>query len=257
MPKAAKSQYEWEARILEFVAGKPFGQGQRPGKATKWGKVVEKIEKCPLRTIKSKGKDVLGRLRVCDCGYHVSVKSVAQYLAYNHTFSFQVKPVVVLKDCNKDITQLKEPSTSTDIEPWVPFFVPSHTPVAPACDEHLKVPFSKPSDTPVKPACDEHLKVPFSKPSDTPVTLACDDQDLVSFSAQPSHLVKSACEDEMVSKQVNTTPAPVQRGKPGDQLKVQVLKEFILQPFTIINLFLGIVIDQSSTIWRKHSTEAL
>ena len=135
------------------------------------------------------------------------------------------------------ITQLKEPSTSTDIEPWVPFFVPSHTPVAPACDEHLKV--------------------PFSKPSDTPVTLACDDQDLVPFSAQPSHLVKSACEDEMVSKQVNTTPAPVQRGKPGDQLKVQVLKEFILQPFNIINLFLGIVIDQSSTIWRKHSTEAL
>ena len=154
---------------------------------------------------------------MCDCGYHVSVKSVAQYLAYNHTFSFQVKPVVVLKDCNKDITQLKEPATSTDIETWVPFFVPSHTPVAPACDEHLKV--------------------PFSQPSDTPVTLACDDQDLVSFSAQPSHLVKSACEDEMVSKQVNTTPAPVQRGKPGDQLKVQVLKEFILQPFTIINLF--------------------
>ena len=54
MPKAAKSHYEWEVRILEFVAGKPFGQGQRPGKATKWGKVVEKIEKCPMKTIKSK-----------------------------------------------------------------------------------------------------------------------------------------------------------------------------------------------------------
>ncbi len=54
MPKAAKPSSEWETRILQFVAGKPFGQGQRPSKTTKWGKVVEKIEKCPLQ---SRGRD--------------------------------------------------------------------------------------------------------------------------------------------------------------------------------------------------------
>ena len=73
MPKAVKSNSEWETRILQFVAGKLFGQGQRPGKTTKWGKVVEKIENCPMRTLQSRGKDVMGRLRVCECGYHVSI----------------------------------------------------------------------------------------------------------------------------------------------------------------------------------------
>jgi hypothetical protein len=73
MPKAAKSNLEWEIRIKEFVAGKSFGKGQRPGKTSKWGKVVGKIEKCPMRALKSRGKDVLGRLRVCECGYHVSI----------------------------------------------------------------------------------------------------------------------------------------------------------------------------------------
>ena len=73
MPKAAKPSSEWETRILQFVAGKPFGQGQRPSKTTKWGKVVEKIEKCPMRTLQSRGTDVIGRIRVCDCGYHVSI----------------------------------------------------------------------------------------------------------------------------------------------------------------------------------------
>ena len=72
MPKSAKSNIEWEARILEFVAGKPFGQGQRPRKTTKWGKVVENIEKCPIRAMANQGKDVTGKLRVCECGYHVS-----------------------------------------------------------------------------------------------------------------------------------------------------------------------------------------
>jgi hypothetical protein len=73
MPKAAKTSSEWETRILQFVAGKPFGQGQRPSKTTKLGKVVEKIEKCPMRTFQSRGRDVIGRIRVCDCGYHVSI----------------------------------------------------------------------------------------------------------------------------------------------------------------------------------------
>ncbi|EFX63591.1 hypothetical protein DAPPUDRAFT_268197 [Daphnia pulex] len=72
MPQKPKLNSEWEKRILEFVAGKSFGQGQRSGKTTKWGKVVERIEKCPMRTLKERGKDVMGRLRVCECGYHVS-----------------------------------------------------------------------------------------------------------------------------------------------------------------------------------------
>jgi hypothetical protein len=73
MPKAAKSNLEWQARVLEFVAGKPFGQGQRPGKTTKWGKVVDKIERCSVKTNKGRGRDVMGRMFVCECGYHVRI----------------------------------------------------------------------------------------------------------------------------------------------------------------------------------------
>lgn len=59
MPKSAKSNVEWEARILEFVAGKPFGQGLRPRKTTNWGKVLENIEKCPMRAMASQGRYVI------------------------------------------------------------------------------------------------------------------------------------------------------------------------------------------------------
>jgi hypothetical protein len=48
------------------VAGKSFGQGQRPAKTTKWRIVVERIEKFPMRTLKERGKDVMGRLRFCE-----------------------------------------------------------------------------------------------------------------------------------------------------------------------------------------------
>jgi hypothetical protein len=74
MPKKPKLNSEWEKRILEFVAGKSFGQGQRRGKTTKWGKVFERIEKCPMRTFRERGKAVMGRLRVCECGYHASFR---------------------------------------------------------------------------------------------------------------------------------------------------------------------------------------
>ncbi|EFX66347.1 hypothetical protein DAPPUDRAFT_116462 [Daphnia pulex] len=65
MPKKPKLNSEWEKRILEFVAGKSFGQGQRRGKTTKWGKVFERMEKCPMRTFQERDKAVMGRLRVC------------------------------------------------------------------------------------------------------------------------------------------------------------------------------------------------
>ncbi|KZR98971.1 Uncharacterized protein APZ42_005365, partial [Daphnia magna] len=110
MPKAAKSSSEWETRILQFVAGKSFGQEQRPSKTTKWGKIVEKIEKGPMRTLQSRGRDVMGRLRVCDCGYPVKsvvpVKNCQDVTTTKPTVvdsvsesGYHVKPVVHVKNC--------------------------------------------------------------------------------------------------------------------------------------------------------------
>jgi hypothetical protein len=52
-----QSNSEWETRILRFdVAVKSLRLGHRPSKTTKWGKVVDKIEKCPVIKPQSRGE---------------------------------------------------------------------------------------------------------------------------------------------------------------------------------------------------------
>ena len=69
MPKTGQSDDEWRARIREYVAGKKFGQGQRPPSSSKWAKVIELIDICPVK-VNSSSKDLFGRPIRCSCGYH-------------------------------------------------------------------------------------------------------------------------------------------------------------------------------------------
>lgn len=76
MPKVGLSEKQWKERLQSYANGTfVFGRGQRPGKSSKWTKVLEKIDKCP----KMRGKadfDPLGRKLHCSCGFHIPVVKV-------------------------------------------------------------------------------------------------------------------------------------------------------------------------------------
>ena len=75
MPKKVKSDSEWRERLKEYANNNfKFGQGQKPPPNSKWTKVINQIDRCPL---KNSRKDALGRDLTCLCNYHV--KEVCYY----------------------------------------------------------------------------------------------------------------------------------------------------------------------------------
>ena len=69
MPRAGKSDAEWEATLRQYANGKfQFKTGQKPGKE-KWRKAVKEIECCPTHRGASK-PDANHNPPSCSCGYH-------------------------------------------------------------------------------------------------------------------------------------------------------------------------------------------
>ena len=68
MPRACKSDAEWEATLKQYAIGKvQFKTGQKPGKE-KWRKAVKEIECCPSHHLSE--TDDNHNKPSCSCGYH-------------------------------------------------------------------------------------------------------------------------------------------------------------------------------------------
>lgn len=70
MPKEGLSNDEWNCRLERYANRNfVFGRGQRPPKGSRWAKILEKIDQCPLH--KSLGSvNLFGSKIVCNCGFH-------------------------------------------------------------------------------------------------------------------------------------------------------------------------------------------
>lgn len=82
------SDKQWHRRLSAYASGAfKFHRGQRPAKETRWGKVLNKIEKCA----QDGTKDVLGRPVTCTCGYHLIKKNKVALIIPNRLNSYGIK----------------------------------------------------------------------------------------------------------------------------------------------------------------------